>query len=380
MTTEGEGKKQMTFEDLAKPWVAGLGVYEPGRPIEEVARELGFENADEIIKMASNENALGPSPKAIAAIRKSARQMHLYPDGGAFYLRQALSQKLHVAPDQLITGAGSNELIEFTGHVFLDASTNIVMADKAFVVYKLVADMFRARTIKVPMREFTHDLDAMLNSITPETRVVFVANPNNPTGTMVGQRALDAFMDKVPDHVVVVLDEAYIELLQPEDQPDCLRYVREGRKVIVLRTFSKTYGLAGLRIGYAVAPEECIALMHRVRQPFNTTAIAQIAARAALEDDEHVARTRDMVRDGLDYFENSFRKLKLEFVPSSANFILVKVGQGRRVFDEMQRAGIIVRPMDPYGLPDYIRITVGTRHENRRCMSVLKTVLQSLAG
>ncbi|MEI8121072.1 MAG: histidinol-phosphate transaminase [bacterium] len=370
----------MTFKDIANPWVAGLGVYEPGRPIEEVARELGFDNANHIIKLASNENALGPSPKAMAAIRKAARHMHLYPDGGAFYLRQALSQKLAVAPDQIMVGTGSNELIEFIGHVFLDDATNIVMADRAFVVYKLVADMFRARTIKVPMAHFTHDLDAMLNAITPETRVVFVANPNNPTGTMVGQPALDAFMDKVPDHVVVVFDEAYIELLQPEDQPDCLRYVREGRNVIVLRTFSKTYGLAGLRIGYAIAPETCISLMLRVRQPFNTTAIAQIAARAALEDDQHVTKTRAMMREGLDYFETSFRKLRLDYVPSFANFILVKVGQGRKVFDLMQRAGVIVRAMDPYGLPEYIRISVGTRPENRRCMTVLKSVLKSIAS
>ena len=369
-----------TFGDLARPWVAGLGVYEPGRPIEEVARELGFQNADEIIKLASNENALGPSPRAMVAMRKAARAMHLYPDGGAFYLRKALSQKLNVSPDQIIMGAGSNELIEFIGHVFLDASTNIVMADKAFVVYRLVADMFRAKAIMVPMKQFTHDLDAMLQAITPETRLVFIANPNNPTGTMVNQAALDSFMNRVPDHVVVVFDEAYIELLQPEDQPDCLKYVREGRKVIVLRTFSKTYGLAGLRIGYGLAPEACIKLMHRVRQPFNTTAIAQIAAVAALDDDEYVAKTRAMMRDGLNYFETSFRKLRLEYVPSYANFILVKVGQGRRIFDDMQRAGVIVRPMDPYGLSDYIRITVGKPSENRRCMKALKAALKSMAA
>jgi histidinol-phosphate aminotransferase len=217
----------------------------------------------------------------------------------------------------------------------------------------------------------------MLQAITPDTRVVFIANPNNPTGTLVNQEALDTFMSRVPGHVVVVFDEAYIELLQPEDQPDCLRYVREGRNVIVLRTFSKTYGLAGLRLGYAIAPAECIALMQRVRQPFNTTAMAQAAALAALEDDEHVAQTRLMMRDGLDYFEGAFRKMKLDYVPSSANFILVKVGAGRQVFASMQRAGVIVRPMDPYGMPDYIRITVGTRSENRRCLSVLKTVLKA---
>ncbi|MEI7881412.1 MAG: histidinol-phosphate transaminase [bacterium] len=366
----------MTINELARPWVAGLGVYEPGRPIEEVAREMGFQDASEVIKLASNENALGPSPKAVAAMKKAAREMHLYPDGGAFYLRQALGKKLNVSPDQITVGSGSNELIEFIGHVFLDASTSIVMADRAFVVYKLVADMFRARTIKVPMRNFTHDLDAMLAAITPDTRVVFVSNPNNPTGTMVDQAALDRFMARIPDHVLVAFDEAYIELLPPERQPDCLKYLRAGQKVIILRTFSKTYGLAGLRIGYGVASEDCIKLLQRVRQPFNTTAMAQMAAIAALEDDEFVARTRAMTQDGVAFFEAMFRKMKLEFVPTSANFILVKVGPGRKIFDAMQRAGVIVRPMDPYGLPEYIRITIGTRAENRRCISVLKKVLK----
>lgn len=368
----------MTFNELARPWVTGLGVYEPGRPIEEVAREMGFKDAGQIIKLASNENALGVSPKAVAAMKKAACQMHLYPDGSAFYLRQALAGKLKVSPDQIIVGCGSNELIEFLGHVFLDASTSIVMADRAFVVYKLVADMFRARTIKAPMREFTHDLEAMLAAITPDTRVVFVANPNNPTGTMVTQAALDRFMERVPDHVLVALDEAYIELLPPARQPDCLKYVREGRKVIVLRTFSKTYGLAGLRIGYGVAPEECIKLLQRVRQPFNTTVMAQVAAIAALEDDGFVEKTRAMVQEGAACFEATFRKMRLEYVPTSANFMLVKVGPGRRIFESMQRAGVIVRPMDPYGLPEYIRITIGTRSENRRCLAVLKQVIKSL--
>jgi histidinol-phosphate aminotransferase len=365
-----------TFKELACPWVNGLGVYEPGRPIEEVARELGMESADSIIKLASNENALGPSPKAMAAMRKEVRRMHLYPDGGAFYLREALARQLKVEAGQLIVGAGSNELIEFIGHVFLTAGVNLVMADRAFVVYRLVGDMFCAKTIMVPMRDHTHDVDAMLAAITPETRLVFIANPNNPTGTKVSGADLDKFMSRVPDHVVTVLDEAYIELLAPESQPDTLRYVREGRKVILLRTFSKTYGLAGLRIGYAVAPAECIQLLNRVRQPFNTTSMAQSAALAALSDDEHVRKTRAAVKDGLAYFEASFRKMGLEFVPSCVNFMLVKVGRGREVFEAMQRLGVIVRPMDPYRMPDYIRVTVGTRAENRRCVKVLTAVLK----
>lgn len=364
-----------SFVDLARPGVAELGIYEPGRPIEEVARELGFADASQIVKLASNENSLGPSPKAVAAMKAAARRMHLYPDGGAFYLRHALGNKLGVSADQILMGTGSNELIEFIGHVFLGPSAGIVMADRAFVVYKLVADMFGAPTVTVPMRDFVHDLEAMRRAITATTRVVFVANPNNPTGTAVSAGEIERFMDGLPDHVVAVFDEAYVELLPPAMQPDTLRYVREGRKAIVLRTFSKTYGLAGLRIGYGVAPAECVRLMERVRQPFNTSAMAQTAALAALDDDRHVERTRSMVRRGLRLFERRFKAMALEYVPSVVNFILVRVGRGREVFQALQREGIIVRPMDPYGLPDHIRITIGTPAENDRCIAALEKVL-----
>ncbi len=364
-----------TFEDLANPWVGKLGIYEPGRPIEEVARELGFASADEIVKLASNENSLGPSPKALAAMQAAAPDMHRYPDGGAFYLRRALAEKLKVGADQILVGSGSNEIIELMGHAFLDAGSSIVVSQGAFVVYQLVAAMFRARTIVAPMRDFTHDLDAMRRAIAPDTKMVFIANPNNPTGTMVDGEAIDRFMDAVPDHVVVGLDEAYVELLPPARQPDCLRYVREGRKVVVLRTFSKTYGLAGLRVGYAVAPEAGIRLLHRVRQPFNVNYMGLAAAQAALGDDAHVERTRGMVRDGLAYFEAELRRLGLPYVPSVANFLLVRVGQGRKVFEQLQRERIIARPMDGYGLGEYVRITVGTAEENARCVAALARVL-----
>jgi histidinol-phosphate aminotransferase len=366
-----------TFSELANPWVRGLAVYEPGRPIEEVARELGFADPAAIVKLASNENALGPSPRAVRAMRLAARQMHRYPDGGAFRLRHALAAKLQVAPEQLLIGSGSNEIIEFIGHVFLDASTSAVVADRAFVVYRLVAALFRAPVISVPMRDFTHDLEAMRRAITPQTRVVFVANPNNPTGTCVDPAAIHRFLETVPDHVVVVMDEAYIELLPPERQPDTLRYVREGRPIILLRTFSKTYGLAGLRVGYAVAPEGCIRLLERVRQPFNVNAMALIAARAALDDDAFVERTRRRVARGLRELERAFTAMGLEYVPSAANFMLVKVGDGRKVFEAMQREGVVVRPVDTYGLPEYVRVTVGTRAENRRCVATLGRVLEA---
>lgn len=364
------------FGALANPWVAGLGVYEPGRPVDEVARELGFKNADAILKLASNENSLGPSPRASRAMRQAVARMHYYPDGDAFYLRHKLARALGVEPGQIMVGNGSNEIIEFLARVFLHPGANIVMADRAFVVYKLIALAARAEAVMAPMKDYTHDLDAMLRAITPATKLVFIANPNNPTGTMVSNATLARFMARVPGHVVVVLDEAYIELVPPRKQPPALDYVRRGRNVVVLRTFSKTYGLAGLRIGYAVAPPDCIKLIQRVRQPFNVNAMALAAAEAALDDRAFVARTRRMVAAGLRQFEKGFAALGLRYVPSMANFILVEVGRGRELFQALQREGVIVRPMDGYGLPDHVRITVGTVAENRRCLAALAKVLK----
>lgn len=361
---------------LAHPWVRSLAVYEPGRPIEEVARELGFADAAEIIKLASNENALGPSPKAMTAMRRMVARMHFYPDGGAFYLRRALAQRLGVEMEQIMTGHGSNEIIALLGQVFLKPGTNIVMADRAFVVYRLVADAFRAKTIAVPMRNFTHDLDALLAAITPRTKLVFIANPNNPTGTMVDGAALDRFMRRVPPQVVVVLDEAYIELLPPEQQPDTLRHVRAGRQVFVLRTFSKTYGLAGLRVGYAIGPRAGVELLNKVRQPFNVNAMALAAAEAALDDENYVQRTRRMVANGLTQLEKGFAELGLDYVPSVVNFVLVKVGRGREICRALERQRVIVRPMDGYGLPDHVRVTVGLPRENAHFLRALKTVLK----
>lgn len=363
------------FEKTANPWVGGLPVYEPGRPIEEVARELGFEDVEDIVKLASNENPLGPSPRAVEAMRAAAAQMHRYPDGDAYVLKQALAKRLGVTPGNLLIGNGSNELIELLGHVFLNAESDIVMADRAFVVYRLVATLFNARTVAVPMRNHTHDLDAMLKAVTPRTRIVFVGNPNNPTGTMVDQTAIDRFMGSMPFGTIVCFDEAYIDLMPEGCAVDTLCYVREGRPVVVLRTFSKAYGLAGLRIGYAVAPENCVRLLNRVRQPFNVNAMAQAAALAALDDDDHVARSRRLLRDELGYLYGQFRRAGLEYVPSFANFVLVKTGSGRNVFEAMQKQGVIVRPMDGYGMPEYIRVTVGTHAENVRCIEALGRAL-----
>lgn len=360
-----------TITDLANPGISDLPIYEPGRPIEDVARELGFADANDIVKLASNENALGPSPKALAAMRDAAGQMHRYPDGGAFYLKQKLAEKLDVEPSMLLPGNGSNEILELLAHVFLAPGASIVMAEYAFVVYRLVAASHRCRVHAVAMPGLTHDLPAMLSAIDEDTRMVFIANPNNPTGTKVDQAQIDAFMDQVPERVVVCFDEAYFELLPVEQRPDCLKYVRDGRNVYVVRTFSKAYGLAGLRIGYAVGSPEAVSLLHRVRQPFNVNAMALAAALAALDDEEHVTRTRELVQAELGWLAAELTVRGIEYVPSVANFMLVKVGAGRDCFAALQQAGVVVRPMDGYRLPDYVRVTIGTREENGRFLSAL---------
>lgn len=365
------------FDRLANPWIAGLGTYEPGRPIEEVARDLGFNDASDILKLASNENLLGPSPLAMEAIREHVSSQHVYPDGGAFYLRRALAKRHDLEMEKVLPCNGSNEAIELLAHVFLGPHKSMVMGSHAFVVYRLVAALAQAETIAVPMPDFVHDLDQMLEAIQLDTRLLFIANPNNPTGTVVTQDALDRFMDQVPDHVAVVLDEAYIDLLTPEQQPDTLRYVRENRRVFLLRTFSKTYGLAGLRVGYVMGPESGIQLLNKVRQPFHVNALAQVAAMAALRDEDFVNCTRRMVQDGLSQLGAACDQLGLDYVPSVTNFLLVKTGRGREICQALQQKRVIVRPMDGYGLPEYIRVTLGTQEQNDNFVAALTDVLNA---
>lgn len=366
---------------IAKEWISNVPVYEPGKPLDETARELGFSDVAELIKVASNENELGPSPKAIEAMTATVGQMHRYPDGGCFYLKEKLAEKLGVKPGNLLFGNGSNELIEFLGHACLGPGTNLVMSECAFVVYRLVAALFDADVIAAPMKEFAHDLDAMLAAVTPETRMVAVCNPNNPTGTAVAPEEIDRFLDRLPEHVLAVFDEAYFELMPDDRKPDLIGRIRNGQKnLMVLRTFSKAYGLAGLRIGCAVAHEELIETLNHVRQPFNVNAMAQAAALAALDDEKHLAESRKVNFQGLKFFEEELPKISggLEFVPSTANFILVKTGSGREMFEKLQKKKVIVRPMNGYGLPDWIRITVGTGQQNRAVIAALKEVLKNL--
>jgi histidinol-phosphate aminotransferase len=346
-----------------------LTVYEPGKPVEELARDLGLRE-EEIIKLASNENPLGPSPKALDAMRRTLERAHFYPDGGGYDLRGAVAERLGVSRENIVLGNGSNEIIEFIGHAFLGPGDEVVVARHSFAVYKLMAQLFGADTVEVPDPEYTADLDAMLKAITPKTRAVFIANPNNPTGTMVRQEAIDRFMAQMPDHVLVVFDEAYHEFL--DAAPDVLPYVRQGRNVVVMRTFSKIMGLANLRIGYGITTPELAAVLQRTRQPFNANGIAQAGALAGLLDEDHMRKTRELTHEGRDYFEKEFTAMGLEYVPSVANFVLVKVGDGKETFEAMLRKGIILRAMGSYGLPEWIRISVGTMDQNRRCIAELK--------
>ncbi len=360
------------------PTLKVLPTYQPGRPIEEVARELGLP-ADDIIKLASNENPLGPSRLALAAMRRAIARVNLYPDGNAFYLKHKLADRLGVAPANLILGNGSNEVIELIGHALLGgggaaATAEVVVSQYCFAVYPIVTALFGAQLVTVPAKNFGHDLDTMLAAITPNTRIVFVANPNNPTGTSVSPEELARFVQAVPENVLLALDQAYLEFL--DDPLDLLPEIRNGRtNLLLMRTFSKIYGLAGLRIGYGIGHADFIAALEKIRQPFNLNAVAQAGALAALDDAKHVERTRRINARGLRFYARTFRKLKLEFIPSSANFILVKVGDGQRVFEAMQRRGVIVRPMGGYQLPEWIRISMGTTKENQRCIDTLQNVL-----
>jgi histidinol-phosphate aminotransferase len=349
-----------------------LPVYQPGRPIEEVARELNLP-PESIIKLASNENPLGPSPKAREAMQRAIAQANLYPDGNAFYLKRHLAEHLTVEPANLILGNGSNEIIEFVGHALLGPGTNIVVSQFCFAIYPIIAKMMGAEVVTVPAKNHGHDLPAMLKAITPQTRIVFVANPNNPTGTLAPREEVVQLVNKVPPHVLLVMDEAYIEFL--DDPVDLLALAsRVLPNLILMRTFSKIYGLAGLRVGYGVGHPELIAALEKVRQPFNLNALAQAAALAALDDVEHLRATRKNNAAGLRYFEQQLTRLGLEFVPSHANFLLVRVGDGQRVFTELQKLGVIVRPMAGYQLPEWIRISIGTPQQNQRCLEALEKV------
>lgn len=351
------------------PDIHSLSPYVPGKPIDELQRELGLAR---VIKLASNENPLGPSPKAIAALAGAGESLHRYPDGGAYRLRQAIADRWKVTREHIILGNGSDEILGLLARTFLTPGDEAVMADHTFVIYKMEVTAAHATPVVVPLNTWTHDLDAMTRAITPRTRLLFVCNPNNPTGTMVSADAVDRLMDRVPQDVIVVFDEAYIEYVRDPHFPDTIAYVQQGRNAIVLRTFSKIYGLAGLRIGYGVTTPEINNFLNRVRPPFNANSLAQRAALAALEDDEHVAKSRATNAMGMDQIGNGLRTLGFAPIPSEANFIYFDVKRdGRQVFDALLREGIIVRHIEG----TMLRVTIGQPDENTAFLQALKKVL-----
>jgi len=366
----------MNFDSLVKPSVRTQPVYEPGKPIEDVARELGLDPAS-IIKLASNENPWGPSPLAMAAAKRAVEHGELYPDGGCFALRKKLAGKWGLEAEQFVVGNGSNEIIELLGHAFVGPGDEVVMGAPAFVVYKLVTQLFGAKAVEVPLVDYRHDLPRIAAAITPRTKLVYVCTPNNPTGTANTEAELLAFARGLPDHVIAVFDEAYAEFV--ERAPDLRPLIAEGRKVVCLRTFSKIYGLASLRVGYGYAAAELCRLLNRVRQPFNVNAIAQAAAIAALDDHAFAEKTARENRAGLAVLERGCAELGLETVRSVANFMLVRVGDGAGVFEMLMRRGVIVRPMRPYGMPEWIRVTVGTGDQNRRLLGELRLAVAAPA-
>ena len=363
----------MSITSYANPYVLDLVAYQPGKPIEETARELGMNPAD-IVKLASNENSLGPSPKAVEAMQRAAAGAHIYPDGASFDLRSRIAADFGVSFEQTVVGSGSSEIIELLCHAFLHQGLALVAARHSFSMYPIMCKLFGAQYIEVENKpDWSHDLMGMLRAITPETRLVFITNPTNPLGTMVHQQELDDFMAQVPDHVVVAIDEASIDFA--DDKPDTVKYVREGRNAIVMRTFSKAYGLAGIRAGFAVATPAIADLLNKARTPFNLNLIAQAGALAALDDREHIERSVEMVRRGREQYYSAFKSWGIDYIPSQGNFVLAKVGHGREVFNKALAQGVILRQMDGYGLPEYIRITVGTERENARCLEVLAGIL-----
>jgi histidinol-phosphate aminotransferase len=356
-------------------YIRGIAPYQPGKPISELARELGLQEST-IIKLASNENPRGASPKAVEAMRAAIGETGRYPDGNGFALKDALSRRFGLSPDRIVIGNGSNDVLEMAARAFLAPGSSTVYSEHAFAVYPLVTQATGATGIVVPAREFGHDLDAMCKAIRGDTRIVFVANPNNPTGTWIAPKRMRSFLENVPVDVLVILDEAYNEYLDPDLRGDAVRWVEQFPNLVVSRTFSKAYGLAGLRVGYGLTHPQVADLMNRVRQPFNVSHIGQAAAVAALFDDAFVEQSTLLNKRGMHTLTEGFRRLGLSWIPSHGNFVSFKVGQGVEIFQRLLKHGVIVRPIASYGMPEYLRVSIGTEAENARFLSALEIVIR----
>ena len=361
----------MSIASLAPDYIRAIMAYQPGKPISELAREMGIAEAS-IVKLASNENPLGMSARAREAAVAAVADVARYPDGGAFALKAALCRKFGVRPEQLIVGNGSNDILELVAQAFLAPGLSAIYSRHAFAVYPLATNARGARGIEVAAKNFGHDLDAMLAAIEAQTRVIFIANPNNPTGTFLPGAALEDFLARVPRHVLVVLDEAYTEYLAPEQRYDSIAWLERFPNLLVSRTFSKAYGLAGLRVGYGIAHPEVADLMNRVRQPFNVSSVGLAAAEAALADEEFIARSAEINRRGMAQLTAAFAELGLEWIPSAGNFVTFKAGDAVGVNQALLRQGVIVRPIAAYGMPHWLRVSIGLPEDNARFIAALR--------
>jgi histidinol-phosphate aminotransferase len=361
------------MKKLVRSGVEDLIPYPPGKPMEELERELGISGS---IKLASNENPLGPSPKAVEAILEAVHKLNRYPDGSGYYLKTTLSRKFGMPFERIILGNGSNEIIELLIRTFLSPGEHVVQAFPTFLVYEKIVKGAGGTVTSVPLSGFRIDLDEVSQAIASNTKLVFINNPNNPTGSILSEEEMQDFLKAIPGDVLVALDEAYIEFASDRNTAQGIRLLESFPSIVVLRTFSKLYGLAGLRVGYGFARTELVDYMNRVRQPFNVNALAQAAATAAMDDDAFVSQTLRLIRDGMEYLFGELEAMGVEYLPTQTNFFLIKVPQGgKRTFDLMLREGVIVRAMDSYGLPDFIRINVGLPEENERFIRTLKKVL-----
>ena len=361
--------------DLAPAYIRAIAPYQGGKPISELAREMGLKE-ESIVKLASNENPLGISPKADAAIQEAILEIHRYPDGNAFALRDAVAKKFDVAPQQLVFGNGSNDILELAARAFLSAGTEAIYSQHAFAVYPLVTQAVGAKGVVVPAKNYGHDLDAMLAAITDKTRMLFVANPNNPTGTLIAKEALHAFLKQVPAHVIVVLDEAYDEYLSDSDKSESIRWLSQFENLLISRTFSKAYGLAGLRVGFGVMAASVADILNRVRQPFNVNSVAQAAAIASLADEDFVDRSRALNKAGMMQITQGLEALVLSYIPSFGNFVSFAIQDAAKVNQQLLQQGVIVRPIAKYEMPDYLRVSIGLFAENARFLEVLASILK----
>ena len=360
------------WERLASEPVLDIHPFEPGKPIEEIERELGIHGA---IRLASNENPAPPSPIVVEALQKALAGLNRYPDGSGHYLRQALAKKHGVSADSIVLGNGSNELIEILARTFVRHGEEVVIPHPSFVVYPTIVQAVGGTRVVVTLNDHRIDLPKVRRAITALTKMVFIANPNNPTGTIVTAEEVDKFLDKVPDRVIVVFDEAYGDFAAGPDFPDTIGALRQGRRVVILRTFSKMASLAGLRVGYAIADPGCIGLMNRIRQPFNLSTLAQVGALAALRDEAYIEKSVEAVRQAVKSLCASLDALGVRYVPSRANFVLAEFDDATRVYEQLLKQGVMVRPMTSFGLERALRITVGTPDQNARLVEALRTAL-----